>query len=130
MGVKITERGWPGHYICSDRCTFRRNTLIEGENDSVIVSTVGAFRPDETKAIEPIGICGRFYETKVFGIEKVGPYIDADVRDERRFKSKWGIHAGNPKELPKDVDNVANDMHEAVVAEFVQKLEEDNATNK
>ena len=118
--VKITERGWGGHFICSHKCLFRRNTLIEGETDSVVVSTVGAMRDNEK--LDTIGAFGRYYETMVFGAIKDGEYIESDVSDQRDFNSEWSICAESPEELPDDVDNKANEMHEAVVKEFIEKL--------
>ena len=119
--VNITERGWPAHFIGADRCLFRRNTLIEGKIDSVIVSTIGDMHAHDSRAIQVIG-AGRYYETMVFGVKKDGEYIDADVSDQRHFEAKWNICANSPEELPDDVDNLANDMHEAVVAEFTKRL--------
>ena len=114
--IKVTERGWPGHFICGDRCTFTRNTLLEGENDSVIVSTVGNMVVDGK--VEQIGY-GRYYETMVFGTKQNGPYIDINVEDQREVNGKWAINV----DLPDDVDNVANAMHENVVKEFMLKME-------
>ena len=120
--MKIIERGWAGHFICADRCMFKRNTLIEGHGDSVIVSTVGSMLSEKGGSLEPIGAFGRYYETMVFGAAKVGCYIDADVHDQRNVESKWAICADNFKDLPDNVDNKANEMHEAIVAEFAKKL--------
>lgn len=118
--IKTTERGWAGHFICADRCLFKRNTLIEGDHDSVVVSTVGSMRTLKGDAIETIGAFGRYYETMVFGAHEVGGYIDANVSDKREFESDWCICADSVEDLPEDVDNKANDMHDKVVAEFVE----------
>lgn len=120
MSVKRTERGWAGHFICADRCRYRRNTLIEGLTDKVVVSTVGAFFTEN--GLETIGAGGRYYETMAFGAMKEGMYIEADVRDERSFSSEWAICTDIPSYLPDDVDNHADAMHEAVVAEFMNRM--------
>lgn len=122
--AKITERGWGGHFILAHRCLFRRNTLVEGLSDSVVVSTVGGLREGDT--IRTIGAGGRYYETMVFGAVEQGPYIEADVSDERGFDLKSSICADSAESLPEDVDNQANDMHEAVVAEFANQLGNQN----
>lgn len=121
QAVKITERGWAGHYICADRCKFRRNTLVEYGDERIVVSTVGALFVDGQ--MEQVGD-GRYYETMAFGAANVSfGYVDADISDERRFDSQFAISAESAKDLPVDVDNAANAMHDAVVAEFVKKLQ-------
>lgn len=120
--MKITERGWVGHYICGDRCRFRRNTLIESNGRRVVVSTVGAMFTDDK--MEAIGAGGRYYETMAFGAKDQAGYVEANVSDQLGFESPWSICASSPKKLPADVDNAANAMHDAVVAEFVAQLSE------
>jgi hypothetical protein len=121
--MKITERGWAGHFICADRCLFRRNTLIEGKNDNVVVSTVGGMRVRDGEGLETIGAFGRYYETMVFGAKEEGGYIEANVSDERSFESKWAICADTWQDLPDDVDNKANEMHEVVIKEFIELIQ-------
>jgi hypothetical protein len=129
--IKRTERGWAGHFCASQFCQFHRNTLLESENDKVIVSTVGnmmkiKYNPEGMKivdGVESIGAFGRFFETMAFGAIQKGPYLDIDVRDEREFESPWSISAKTWQELPEDVDNLANDMHEKVVEEFIKMME-------
>jgi len=120
--AKITERGWAGHFICADRCLFRRNTLVEGDKDSVVVSTVGGMRSRDVEGFETIGAGGRYYETMVFGAYQDGEYIEANVSDQRSFDSEWSICADSYKKLPDDVSNKANAMHDAVVAEMAKAI--------
>jgi len=106
MKVKRTERGWPGHFICADRCLFRRNTLLEHGDIKIVVSTVGAM---ETVS------CDRYYETMVFHSKKDDKkYHDIDVNKQVDFDSKWEINV---------LDDVkANRMHEKVVREISREL--------
>ena len=118
--VKITERGWPGHYICADKCRFRRNTLLEYRMRKIVVSTVGAYNHDG----DGMAMIGheRWYETMVFEAKEDGPYWDIDVEKEISLDSEWGVWADSIDKLPKAVDNVANDMHEKIVQEIEMKL--------
>lgn len=118
--VKRTERGWPGHFICCDRCKFRLNTLLEYGDKKIVVSTVGNMYIDDKP--ETVGY-RRWYETMVFYAHQEGEYIEADVSRQLYPDQDWGIWADTYDELPNDVDNVANQMHESIVQEFIQKLE-------
>ena len=115
--VRRTERGWGGHFICSYRCMFRRNTLIECGGTRIVVSTVGSMRgrDDAGLEIEMIGD-DRHYETMAFHAKYDGRYWDADVSRQVFFDSPCVIADWN-------ADDVANDMHEKAVAEISGKLE-------
>lgn len=119
--VKRTERGWGGHFICADRCLFRRNTLLECGNDRIVVSTVGSMMNRKTGKIETIGH-NRYYETMAFKAEFDNPYYEVNVSEQIYFDSEWAICGNDASELPNDVDNKADEMHEAVVAELTEKL--------
>lgn len=123
-GVRVTERGWAGHFCCSQHCKFRRNTLLEWQDKMWIVSTVGDMIDPLTQQIKTIGY-DRWYETMVFVGAKCGGYIDADVSREIPITSDCGIYAANTEELKAkypNADNDANDMHERVVAEMIEKI--------
>ncbi len=113
--LKITERGWGGHFYLSHRCQFRRNTLIEYKNRKYVVSTVGNLS-GEVFANQQIG-CDRYYETMAFKAKFVKPYWEADVSKEVEFNSKWSIN-----KLEQDTDLEANQMHEDVVKELIGKI--------
>ena len=123
--VKRTERGWAGHFICADRCLFRRNTLLECGDVGIVVSTVGLMLdyhhkgfPNTHKFAE-VGYM-RNYETMAFHADpKDTRYHDIDVNRQISFESPWSI-----AEL--DADDKANDMHEAVVDEITAELEKWN----
>ena len=119
MRVTREERGWPGHFIGAAQCNFRRNTLLTCGEIRVVVSTVGAYRPYQTERFEEIGY-DRYYETMAFMAEFVEPvYWDADVTRRVDFAATWQINAIN-----KISDAAANQMHEDVVAELTQCLEQ------
>ena len=125
MKIKITERGWAGHFCGSGSCQFRRNTLIEYGNKRVVVSTVGNYQPQDTpnnkdKREHEIGI-NRFYETMAFKAKKEGVYWEADVSQVVRFRSNWAL-----SELEQETDLKADKMHDKVVSEIYKKLKKSN----
>lgn len=119
--VTRTERGWGGHFICADRCLYRRNTLLECGERRFVVSSVGAMRKDGG-GFGPIGAFDRYYETMAFEVKREGLYWEADVQREVPFESEWSICATTPEQLPSDVDNQMDRQHEAVVAELSANL--------
>ncbi len=121
MTVKRTERGWAGHYIASKDCLFRRNTLLEKDNMSIVVSTVGAYISPVSNKPEEIGV-DHYYETKVFCAKKNDKYKDVDISKEINFTS-------NPVLMELD-DIKANEMHELVVDELIEKLEKGEVNEK
>ena len=114
--MKRTERGWSGHFICADRCLFRRNTLLEHKGIKIVVSTVGAMQSfNKEGEFETIG-CNRHYETMAFHSDKNDKrYHDMDVSRQVYFDSDWQI-----SEL--DADDKANEMHEKIVGEITGGL--------
>lgn len=112
-GVIRSERGWAGHFICADRCKFRRNTLLTYNDIKIVVSTVGLMQIDNK--YETIG-ADRHFETMAFHSDKSDTrYNDADVSKQIHFDSDWAI-----AEI--DADDKANEMHEKVIAEISEKL--------
>ena len=116
--ITRTERGWGGHFICAHDCLFRRNTLLVNGRRKIVVSTVGNM--SRNRKLETIGY-NRYYETMAFVAHKEGAYWEADVSKELSFESDWAICAESAEKLPEDVDNVADRMHERVVAEFIKR---------
>ena len=113
--VKRIERGWAGHFICSNRCRFRRNTLLTYKDIKIVVSTVGLM--EGAGEFETVG-SGRYFETMAFHSDLTDKrYYDADVSQQVYFDSACAI-----AEI--DADDKANEMHEAVVAEISTKLEQ------
>ena len=115
MNVTRIERGWAGHFICADRCRFRRNTLLVCGEVRIVVSTVGLMRRIDDKGFETVGH-NRHFETMAFHADSENRrFWDADVQRQLSFNSPWRI-----EEV--DADDRANDMHEAVVAEITERL--------
>ena len=108
--IQRTERGWAGHFCGAKNCLFRRNTLLQCEDQSVVVTTIGSWRPiDEILEVGP----GRYYETMVFMAKN---YKEADVSKQiYNFTSPWFLK-------DKCADDKANDMHETVVEEISQMM--------
>ena len=88
-GVIRTERGWAGHFICANRCRFRRNTLLTYNDIMIVVPSVGLMEIDGK--FDPVG-AGRHFETMAFHADKNDKrYFDADVSKQVYFESDWAI---------------------------------------
>jgi hypothetical protein len=120
MTITTTERGWPGHFPCADRCAFRRNTLVSHEDGrSLVVSSVGAFRPRVSEPIEHIG-ADRYYECMVFrGQQDKHGYIDADVCRQCSVDMPWALGLLVPQS-----DAYANKQHDEIVAHCIEHFDE------
>ena len=115
MEVKRTERGWAGHFCCSYRCEYHRNTLLEYNGTKVVVSTVGRLRKDMfSDTYEDLGY-KRYFETMAFMAYEDDKYNDADVEREIQFDAKWSLPSP-------DMELEADAMHEDVVIELSKRL--------
>ena len=115
MEVKRTERGWAGHFCCSYRCEYHRNTLLEYNGMKVVVSTVGRLRKDMfSDTYEDLGY-KRYFETMAFMAKEDDKYNDADVEREIQFDAKWCLPSP-------DMELEADAMHEDVVMELSKRL--------
>ena len=118
MEVKRTERGWAGHFCCSYRCEYHRNTLLEYNGVKVVVSTVGRLRKDMfSDTYEDLGY-KRYFETMAFMAKEDDKYNDADVEREIQFDAKWSLPSP-------DMELEADAMHEDVVMELSKRLVDD-----
>lgn len=130
--VRRYERGWGAHFVASDDCRFRRNTLLVLNDQRIIISTVGNYHPNRIKIstfynkyielfrevlddfkMEEIG-SNRYYETMVFKAEFRDPYWEAAINKQVIFKSQWSINDSNCN----SGDKKANEMHEEVIDEI------------
>ena len=123
MEVKRTERGWAGHFCCSYRCEYHRNTLLEYNGMKVVVSTVGRLRKDMVSGTyEDLGY-KRHFETMAFMAKEDDKYNDADVERELSFDAKWSLP------YP-DMELEADAMHEDVVTELSKRLVDGTLVSK
>ena len=68
----------------------------------------------------------RWYETMVFMGEENSGYIDIDVTKSIETENDWGIWGETWDEVLEKYptpDNAANDMHEQIVAEMIEKIQ-------
>jgi hypothetical protein len=106
-----TELGWAGHFILSNLCQFKRNTLVEYEDTRVVVSTVGQMLMDGR--VEALDLKHTYYETMAFYALDNTPA--ADTTRQIYISSKNKIYE-------KDVKEAANRMHNGVVEEISGKI--------
>lgn len=121
--IKRTERGWAGHYWNSDKCNFRRNTLLEYNDKKIVVSTIGNYNRPDTIEMQEVDIATH-YETKAF-IADNSVYNDSDTSQELYFDNKCRININNYDDSV-TLDILANNMHEDVVNEMIDRLINDN----
>lgn len=108
--VKRYERGYAGHFISSQRCSFRRNTLVQADDGrGIVVSTVGNMRVDDPEGVREIGL-ERHYETMMFRAVEEDGYLEADVHRELLSTEQWKILG-----VTHTTDLDADAMHEANV---------------
>jgi hypothetical protein len=76
--MKITERGFAGHFCGSTHCRYRRNTLVEFQFIKIVISTVGNYHHSPEFGSSKVN-CDSYYETMVFESIYEEPYWEADV---------------------------------------------------
>lgn len=119
MNITVKERGWAGHFIMGHKCMYRRNTLVSGDNISVVVSTVGNMVIDDKRGVDEVGL-NRIYETMVFVSKFENGYHEADVTKEvSNTTSNWCL---SKEELRDDSDNQADAMHDNMVEEVAELI--------
>jgi hypothetical protein len=85
--------GYPGHFVCADRCLFRLHHRVGRYR----VSTVGDFYPGDKR--KPLGAGeDSFFETMVFGLsstEECGTVDSWSELEGRRYATAEDAEAGH-----------------------------------
>lgn len=122
--VKVTYRGWPGHYILGDRCVFHLNTLLEAGQARVVVSSVGNLRSQGhlSHASEPIGslVNPHYFETKAFWAQEKDGYWEAATSNEIKLLLPETV----VRNLDPGCDEQAQRIHEAAVQVVTEQLQQ------
>lgn len=121
--VKTTERGWASHFICANRCTFHRSTLIEYKGVQIVVSSVGAFLAHPLTDSKPTTIgCERYYETMVWFAD------DTEFKDANVEKGELDFAC---PEVPIPWDEInANNIHDNMVEKWKKEIKNYARKNK
>lgn len=115
--IYVQERGWASHFIGARWCFFRRNTLLEYNGISIVVSTVGRMwkdTPSGGKFMKLSYLHNNYFETMVFFTDKT-KFKDADVAKDVLYQEHYeGV--GVEDEL------LVNATHDKIVDLMMQKL--------
>lgn len=122
--VIVQERGWPGHFICGDKCIYHRNTLLSYHNINIVISTVGNMKGVLTHKTEPIG-ADRYYETMCFLGRLQGSYVEADVSKQLLLPLTWSID-----NVSESTDMIADNMHNNAIMFFREHIKDENFEEK
>jgi hypothetical protein len=117
--IKITERGWIGHFCCAADCLFRRNTLVDGGSVKVVVSTVGLLYRDGK--YHTLDINKSYYETMAF-LANDSQFNDADVSRQIELRGRSNI-----SDVKDEIG--ANRMHDEAVREIKKRIKNEEITN-
>ena len=115
LEIETIERGWPGHFIGADNCSFTRNTLVRYGDKKVVVSTVGRYFPKGSDEVEEVGL-DRYFETTAFWADDT-KFADADVSERLHLEGKASIGHARP-----EADIVADTMHNNRVEEVKGRI--------
>lgn len=119
MEVNRTERGWNAYLLGSQWCSFKRNTLLQYNGIDIVVATTGNFINPLTYKNDKIPGTNVWYVTIVGMGAEMGDYIELDGSKQISVVAKHDIES---EEYSDQFDAEANEMHEEVVAEIIQRL--------
>lgn len=75
--LKLTERGFSGHFCASPQCRYKRNTLVEFPSGyKIVISAVGNYCANVL--VERIN-SDSYYEIMIFDAVYESPYWEADI---------------------------------------------------
>lgn len=101
---KVIQRGYPGHFICADKCLFRIHIdILLDDNTVICISSVGNYVVENK--VWSLDAFGNKYETYVFKKKNM---------DDRDISNVLEVH--------KFMDNLACELkHNELVEKYAQE---------
>jgi len=117
-GVTITERGWAEPTIIGKQCEFHRNTLIQYNDISWVVSTIGLFHDYECSTYRLLGLRIAFRTEAWIAKEVDGLYVGMYDR-AIRFTTEGDWYLSNFEDIGKA--DAMHDKHVAVMCDMIKE---------